>query len=161
MNTPGPDLIILTPQLAREHSTRLLELIKSIPGHKWSSEELLAERPDKFLFSRIWTGAEGVLGLVLASRKGTAVHIHQVVVPKSHRRQGLGRQAYGAIAHQACEAGLTSITANCLKSDERALEFHRAMGFVSIDSYIDPDDGLKYLRLSGDTETVRVVGSPG
>jgi len=154
LSTAEPDLMILTQQLAREQAPDLLELINSIPGRKWSSGELLAERPDKFRFSRIWIGAEGVVGLVLASRKGTAVHIHQVVVPKLHRRQGLGRQAYGAIANQACEAGLATITANCLKTDKRAFEFHRALGFVIKDSYIDPDDGRKYLRLSCDTESV-------
>ncbi|MEE9464476.1 MAG: GNAT family N-acetyltransferase [Candidatus Neomarinimicrobiota bacterium] len=160
MSTPELDLIILSHQLAQDHAPRLLELINSIPGRKWSSQELLAERPDKFRFSRIWIGAEGVLGLVLASRKGMAVHIHQVVVPEAHRRQGLGRQAYGAIADQACEAGLASITANCLKSDKRAVEFHRALDFVIKNSYIDPDDGRKYLRLSCDAETVGGRGQP-
>ncbi len=158
----SPQLVLapLTRTLAQDQAPRILELINSIPGRSWSRKELLAERPDKFRFSRVWLSGDEVVGVVLASRKAEAVHIHQVALDNQYRRRGLGRRAYSEIAGLADSDGLSAVTANCLNSDERALDFHRALGFASTGRYRDPDDGHDYLRLAATVKTILESGQP-
>lgn len=150
----------LTPALAKEQAVRLLELINSIPGRPWSRKELLAERPDKFRYSRVWLSGGEVVGVVLASRKDETLHIHQVALDDEYHRQGLGRRAYSEIAGLADSAGLSEVTANCLNSDKRALGFHRALGFTSVGRYTDPDDGRDYVRLAAAVTAIFEPGQP-
>ena len=158
----GPRLVLapLTRAMAEEQADRLLELINSIPGRSWSRKELLAQRPDKFRYSRVWLSGNKVLGVVIASRKDEAVHIHQVALDNEYHRRGLGRRAYSEIAGLAASEGLSTVTANCLKSDKGALDFHLALGFASVGRYRDPDDGRDYQRLKAAVATILDLGQP-
>ena len=156
----GPQLVLapLTRTMAEDQADRILELINSIPGQSWSRKELLAQRPDKFRYSRLWLSGSKVVGVVIASRKKEAVHIHQVALDNEYHRRGLGRRAYSEIAGLAASEGLSAITANCLKSDKGALDFHLALGFSSVGRYTDPDDGHDYQRLKAAVATIVDLG---
>ena len=79
-------MIPLDKSLTRRIAARLLALINTIPGRHWSMKELLIERPGKFRYSRVWLSGDEVAGVVLASRKGNRVHIHQIVIDAPYRR---------------------------------------------------------------------------
>ncbi len=56
-------------------------------------------------------------------------HVDDIVVAKSHRGQGIGRQLLDAIGEYAKEQGAKSIELNVLSANVEAQAFYRKVGF--------------------------------
>jgi ribosomal protein S18 acetylase RimI-like enzyme len=107
----------------------LLELDREIPAEPWGPGAFLLELPEKFRYSRLILEGERTVGFVVASRKGSAVHVHRLVVAASARGHGHGRHLIGAVAAVASDDGLAEMTLKVAASSAAAVAFYREIGF--------------------------------
>lgn len=123
-------VMILTPTLMRSHLEALCSMDQGTIGEPWGAEHLLLNLPGKWELSRLLVADEGLpLGFAVASRKGSHLHIHRLVVRDSERRRGLATQLVRALVEGAREHRLDLITLKVDEHNTRAISFYERLGF--------------------------------
>jgi ribosomal protein S18 acetylase RimI-like enzyme len=108
----------------------LLRVDEDTPGERWEPAHFLAERPDKWRWSRLLVDPENrVDGFVIASSKGDTIHCHRVAVRSDRRSQGVGVELLRAVAEAGADAGVSLIACKVARKNERAIRWYRRLGF--------------------------------
>jgi ribosomal-protein-alanine N-acetyltransferase len=120
----------LTREAARAHLPRLLEVDQDTIGEPWSAEQWLADLPGKWELSRLLVADGGVDGFVVASRKGSAAHVHRMAVAATARGQGAGGELLRELARTAAATGQQAVTLKVHVTNAPARRFYERLGFV-------------------------------
>jgi len=82
--------LTLDQELISKYIDELLFIIKDEIDEYWTLENFLYPLPKKFEFSVIAIQNEQVCGFIVASLKGSLVHIHKFMAHPNHRGEGVG-----------------------------------------------------------------------
>jgi ribosomal protein S18 acetylase RimI-like enzyme len=127
---PSHRLIVLSRKLALRWMEELLRIDEDTPGERWEAAHFLAERPDKWTWSRLVVETENrVDGFVIASSKGDTIHCHRVAVRRDQRSRGVGVELLRAVAEAGDDAGVNLIACKVSRENERAIRWYRRLGF--------------------------------
>lgn len=98
----------------------------------WGAQEFEADRPGKWLLSRIArTDGLELVGYWIASMRGERWgHVHRVAVSPTWRRRGVGRALAIAATGAAWEHGIRTVTLFVQRQNVEALDFYRHLGFT-------------------------------
>lgn len=116
------------------------------PLAEYSKTHLIAalrERPA----TRVLLAREGdaAVGLLIAFEGFSTfackplLNIHDVVVTRSRRGQGIGRQLFEAVERNARESGCCKLTLEVLEGNQAAQKLYRSLGFAGYE--LDPKQG--------------------
>lgn len=128
----------LDGSLAGRLLSQLMSVDASTPAEPWGRREWLLDLPDKWRLSRVMLDAEKVVAaFIVASRKGSAAHIHRVAVADAYRRRGLGRQLIEHLAAVAAAAGILELTLKVDPGNAAAVRLYEVVGFREADRVQD------------------------
>jgi ribosomal-protein-alanine N-acetyltransferase len=97
----------------------------------WPDAALLQELvPSALRLPLVLEAAGEVVGYLMAWRTVGELHILNVAVAPSHRRQGLGRRLVDAALDEARRLGLGAVTLEVRPGNTAALALYRELGFV-------------------------------
>jgi GNAT superfamily N-acetyltransferase len=149
----------MTEEFASAHQQGLLALGEDLEWHVWTQEHLLAERPGKWIRSVVALDSDDQpCGYAVASEKGRAVHIHQIIVGAEARAGGIGRSLVAHVVEQARHDGFASVTLSVLARNQRAIRFYENLGFtISDGTEEDREQVLMQLALRPAAHTGPVV----
>jgi ribosomal protein S18 acetylase RimI-like enzyme len=124
----------LLPQLIALDDLVREELAGGYSEERWGEGEFLAERPDKWRWSRVAldpTGeGERVAGFWIASRNAPhRAHTHRVAVEPAGRSARVGRSLGESVAANARREGVREMTLGVSAGNEGAARFYERLGF--------------------------------
>ena len=133
----------MSEEFARANQEGLLALAEDLDWHAWTPEHLLASRPGKWTRSVVALGSDGQpSGYAVASEKGGAVHIHQIIVGAEARGRGIGTSLVSHVVEQARHDGFGSVTLSVLARNRQAISFYEKLGFTITDGTAGDDEQL-------------------
>ncbi len=92
----------------------------------------------------------GILGFLMASLLPPEAELETIAVVGEGQRRGVARRLWGAMAAELRAAGVTEVHLEVRASNEAALGFYRAEGFVEAGRrpryYADPEEDAILLR---------------
>ncbi len=124
----------LTRDIAVQSVRELLALFNDFPELEWTRDNLLHELPMKWELSLIaFDDQDQPIGLIICSRKKTAVYVHLMLVSTVHRRSGVGSELLMQVVDRAIHShkafGPTSVQLQTNTTWTAAIEFYRRNGF--------------------------------
>ena len=119
----------LTKEIARKYVSSFLAIDKSMKGEPWGESHWLMDLPEKWNLSWFIHRDRVLLGYIVASRKGTALHVHRLAVVSTEQGRGWGARMVTIAARKGLSRGCTHVTLKVHRSNQQAIEFYRRLGF--------------------------------
>ena len=106
--------------------------------------ESQVEQGHNFLVAEEQGDAIGFAGFELNHMEGPKAKLHKLYLLPSSQGKGVGKALLLEVAKRAREAGQKSLVLNVNKYNEKAINFYRALGFVTIRQEVN-DIGQGYV----------------
>lgn len=142
---PALTFEILTYDKAKQFARQLLGLGRDLQWDNWTEENLLADRPAKWLLSLLARKQDVLVGYVICSQpQADTIHIHHFVVGSEWRSRGVGAGLLDALIHSAYQRQITRITLKVYKRNTTAIAFYQSHGFTFKD---ESDNDLAWMQM--------------
>lgn len=134
----------LTADLALEISDTLIAMIANSPWDNWTTEHLLADRPEKWLRSIVAFSEGRPAGWAVVSRRAESSHLHHLVVAPAMRGKGIGTALMAILLERNRDA--EKMTLKVHASNAAAARFYRRLGFVENNAIPSPSEYMEFAR---------------
>jgi ribosomal-protein-alanine N-acetyltransferase len=125
----------LDRQALERHLEALLAIDAGTLGESWSAENWRRDLPGKWECSTLAIEPAGaVVGFLVGSVRGGALHVHRIAVHPGGRRSGLGTALLAEAGREARRRTLEFVTLKVASDNDGAIRFYDRLGFRPEDS---------------------------
>ncbi len=132
---PPMRILTLNAQQVRDCLSDFLEIGADVDGEYWQAEHFLLDLPEKWVLSfAVWSVGQPVAYAVLSRRARHHVHLHHLMVSAPFRNFGVGSLMASEMVARAERVGARVLTLKVAKTNDRACQFYRNLGFSVVGS---------------------------
>ena len=135
----------LSTYFIRKYVDAILKIASNVEEEEWQLENFIVYRNMKWDLSFCVMVGGLPKGYVVASRKGTAYHIHHFIVEKEQRNLGMGSMMLLEATKSTLKYNLKRMSLKVQKRNERALGFYSRHGFKLSEKGVG--NGKNYLMM--------------